>query len=405
MTMSFRYVALDAGGRKVRGAIEADTALSAQDVLDRQGLAALRLERAWTGAGVTRAASGVSLTRRDMASFLYDLGALTEAGVDFRSALGVLGQAEDRRSATARMARALEQEIAQGSALDAAFSKVFGRAFPAVAGLVAAGQASGGLAQALTRGSENLEQDLDAADGMVAAMSYPGFILLMTLAAVLIILLFVVPSLAPLAQQSQHALPAGLASLFRLSAMIRSNGPSLLAIGVVGATVLAAGWRLGFIRKPLETWLLDGPAAAICRGLVFGGAASSLGVLITAKVPASDAIQLAQRGCSLVVARERLLSCAVAVREGAAVSEALRSCKGVPRRVVRMAMVGEQAGRLGPMLDRAGALERRRALRRIRSISQWLGPVLIIVLGGLVGLIMASLLSSITALADTATAS
>jgi type II secretory pathway component PulF len=401
---TYRYLALDAGGRRIRGSLEADTAVWAQEELSRRGLTPVRLER-WRGMAAQAAPAPGPLNRRLLSSFLYDLGTLAEAGVDFRSALGVLAQSEDPRGATVRLARALEHEVAAGAPLEAAFSRVFGGSFPAVAGLVAGGQAAGSLPQALTRGAENLEQELEAADGVAAAISYPGFILVMTAISLLVILLVVVPSLAPLAQQSQNALPPALGVMFGLSKAIRSNASGLALIGTALAAAVLVGWRLGLVRRPIEAWLLDGPARSITRGLVFGGAAANLGALIAAKVPAGDAIQLAQRTCGWLIARERLGRSADLVREGASVSQALRACPGVPAAVTRMALIGEEAGRLGQMLDRAGGMERRRALRRIRRASQWLGPILIICLGAMVGLIMASLLASITTLADTATAS
>jgi general secretion pathway protein F len=138
---------------------------------------------------------------------------------------------------------------------------------------------------------------------------------------------------------------------------------------------------------------------------VFGGLAAALGGLLAARVPASQALHLAEGATSFVVARERLGLAAAKVREGARLSDALSGCKGMPTQAVRLAMIGEEVGALGPMLERAGRLERARALRRVQAISQWLGPVLIVGLGLLIGSIMAGLLTSITALADTATGS
>jgi type II secretory pathway component PulF len=402
---SFAYVALDAAGRKVRGELETESTAAAHQALGRRGLVALRLSR--IGEGGIAGPIGVRrrFGRRALADFLFDIGALTEAGVDFRSALGVLAGREQRQTAAGRLAHSLEGEIATGRGIEAAFRKVFGSEAASVAGLVAAGEAAGNLGGALRRGAESLEQDLDAAEGVLAAVSYPAFILLMTLASLIVILMFVVPQLAPLAQEAQTPPPLPLAVMFSLSEGLRTH--IWLMLGTLAALVigLATGWRVAFVRRILEGWLLDGPLGPIARALVFGGLAATLGGLLAARVPASQALQLAEGATSLVVARERLGRMAAQVREGARLSDALAACKGMPRPAVRLAVIGEEVGALGTMLERAGRLERARALRRIRGISQWLGPVLIVGLGLLIGSIMAGLLTSITALADTATGS
>jgi type II secretory pathway component PulF len=407
MSLLYQYTALDQDGRKVRGALQAETARSAHEQLECRGLAPLRLAEARPAAAGAR--PGMRLGRRELADFLHDAGALAGAGVDFRSALGVLAQSQAQSQArptpSARLARALEEEIAGGQPVDAAFARVLGPGASSVTGLVAAGEARGDLGGALNGAAETLESELEATEAIVSAVSYPGFILAMTVGAVLVILFVVVPSLAPLAEQSQEPLPAPMAALFALSASLRANGTMLAVAGGLLAAALVTGWRLGALRRPFEAWLLDGPIGPIARGLVFGGVAANLGALLAASVPAGEALQLARSATSLRLAQERLDGAAAQVREGVAVSQALASCRGMPPTAVRLAAIGEEAGRLGPMLERAGRLERSKAMRRIRFVSQWLGPLLIIGLGGLIGLIMAGLLSSLSSLADTATAS
>ncbi len=397
----FNYVALGATGQRVKGALEATSADAAHALLAQQGLAALRLDAA-ADRSAPRSRIGVRLSRAATAEFLHDLGALAQAGVNLRSALLVLAQPQAAKTPSSRIAGLLEAEIAAGVGLDVAFLRVLGDEAHAVSGLVAAGEASGNLGEVLRRGAEDLENEIEASDAVLAAISYPAFVLLMSVASVLVILTVVVPSLAPLVEQSHSKLPPALSALFFISGILRGNWPLLcaLAAGVgVGGII---GWRSGLIRRPFELWLLDGPAASIVRGLVFGGVIRVFGALMAARVPASEALALACRTASLQVVRDRVAGCIAFIREGASVSSALASCKGMPQSALRLAAVGEEVGRLGPMLQRAGSMERRRALRGIKALSQWLGPLLIVVLGAVIGLVMASLLGGITALGDAA---
>lgn len=404
MSNSFDYVAMDRSGQRVRGAVDAESLASAHARLQRDGLSPLRLVAAPRREGPAGRAR-TRLGARDLASFLHDLGALASAGVDLRSALGVLGRSDAARTPSGRLAVALERQIAAGSSVEAAFVTALGSRSQAVAALVAAGEASGNLGLALSRGAESLDEDLKAAEQLVAAVSYPAFIVVMTAAALAAILLFVVPTLAPLLGQSKTALPLGLRLLFGLSAFLLAHGVVLLAAMVAAAGLVVLGWRWGFVRRPLESWLLDGPAASMVRGLVFGRGVALLGLLVAARAPTVPAMQTVQRSFAMRLARERMQAAIGRVRDGASLSTALDGCLGVPKSIVRLAAIGEEVGSLGPMLERAGRLEARKSLQRIDQLARWLGPALIVALGALIGLIMASLLSSITALGDVTTSS
>jgi len=91
-----------------------------------------------------------------------------------------------------------------------------------------------------------------------------------------------------------------------------------------------------------------------------------------------------------------------AVRQGQSLSTALDAVPGFPASVRRLATVGEASGAVGPTIVRAGRLEEEEALRRLESAGRLLGPALIVILGGAIGLLMAGLLSGITQLGDTA---
>ena len=94
--------------------------------------------------------------------------------------------------------------------------------------------------------------------------------------------------------------------------------------------------------------------------------------------------------------RTRLEPVAQAVRQGQALSVALGVVKAFPPAITRLAAIGEASGALGLLLARAGKLEEETALRRIEAVGRLLGPALIVALGGMIGLLMAGLLSGVS---------
>jgi general secretion pathway protein F len=124
--------------------------------------------------------------------------------------------------------------------------------------------------------------------------------------------------------------------------------------------------------------------------------------MLAAGAPMSEALRLAVRSVRSATARARLEPVAQAVRNGQSLSGALEKVKPFPTAIVRLVIVGEESGALGAMLARAGQMEEDAAIRRIEAAGRILGPALIVMLGGMIGLMMAGLLSGVSQLGDAA---
>ena len=401
----FDYLAVDAGGRRVKGSLAAVDDRGAFERLKREGLSPLRIRAAGgpvsrdarDGAGTSKARQ---LTDRETAEFLSDLSVLLQAGANVRAALGVLG-ARSGRPAIGILARNLTAEISGGGALDQAFSGNLGRNHAFIGALVAAGEASGDLPGGLRRAAEMLESKIKLKDQLVSVLSYPAFVFASTIVALGVILLFVAPSLAPLVDDAGGRPPVALAFMIGASNALRNNllPLAILGGGAVAGLAIAAG--LGLITGPIERLALDGPMKRTAGGLVYGGFAIALGNMLAAGAPMSEALRLAIRSVQSGTARARLEPVAQAVRQGQSLSAALDRIRRFPAAIVRLAAVGEASGALGPLLARAGKLEEDSALRRIEAVGRLLGPALIVLLGGLIGLLMAGLLSGVSQLGST----
>lgn len=395
---AFRYVAVSSTGRRVRGVVTARDEARAFERLRLQGLAPLSLKRE---KGDPRRAKGAPLADREVAEIVGNLAELLTAGADMRTALAILGGRAGRPAAAA-LCRNLAGDIGGGEALDAAFARHVGKRGPLVGALVAAGEAAGDLSGGLRRAADLIQAKLKLQEKLTSILAYPAFVLVSTVAAIFILLLFVIPMLAPLTQDMGTEPPLALAVLIALSDALRSN---LALIGVLltaGVVLLFVGARAGLLQQVVDRILLEGPAKRTARSLVFGGFSIAIGGMLTAGAPMSDTLRLAIRAVGSPLVRKRLEPVLHEVRQGVSLSTALEHVKGFPSAISRLAAVGEATGSLGPMLTRAGRLEEETAIRRIEQVGQILGPALIVGLGGLVGMIMASLLSGVSSLGGAA---
>jgi len=394
----FAYVAVAPTGRRVKGVIVARDEASAFEGLKRDGLSPLRL-KATTQPQPSRAAQG--LNNRECAEFLSSLSDLLVAGADIRTALGILGARFDRASVK-QLAEQLAADIGGGDALDVAFGRSFDRHQPFVSPMVAAGEAAGDLPGGLQRAADVISSRLKLRDQLASVMAYPGFVFLSAVAAVFVILLFIVPSIAPLAEELGATPPPAMRFMLAASRFLQVNLVALAMGLLAGVLGLAVAWRAGLLSAPLERLLLDGPMKRTGRGLVFGGFALTLGTMIAAGAPISDALRLAMRSVPHRGVRRRLEAVLHAVRQGAFLSDALAAVRGFPPAIIRLAAVGEVSNTVGPLLMRSGRMEEDAALRRIEMVGRIAGPAMIVVLGGLLGLLMAGLLTSVSQIGQSA---
>jgi len=317
------------------------------------------------------------------------LAVLLRAGADIRTALSVVGGAN-------KALREVGQAIVGGASVEAGFASVIPPAHAHLRGLIAAGEARGDLASGLEAASSVLATGRKIRQHLFEALSYPAFVFVTAIAALCVILLVVVPAIAPLLEDTGHAPPLYFQVIVAASDGLRLVWGYLLAACFLAGLALVFAWRYGNLRAALQTWMLAGPLAPISQGLVFGGFAKTLGDCLASGATLTEALRLCQRGVVNGEARKRLDGVVTQIRQGQRLSEALRQVSGFPDPISRLCEVGEASSTLGPMLAKAGAREEAQALARIDKLSKLLGPALIVFLGGLIGGLMGGVLTALT---------
>ena len=386
---AFTYAAIDSAGKQRRGVLTAGDEAEAFVLLRADGLSPL-----WIKSSSHKNVRG-QLRDRESMEMLANLAELLEAGADIRTALSILTERAERAVAKS-ICLALSRDIGGGEPLDRAFGRHLGRHQALVSALVAAGEASGDLPGSLRRTAQMIEARLKLREQLVGVLAYPAFVLLSAVAAFLIILLFIIPTLAPLVADFGGDPPLAMKFMLRASEVLRTYGGAfVLALGLGGCAAITAA-RMRWLTTPFERLLLEGPISRTISSVVYGNFSVALGTMLSAGAPMSEALRLATRAVGLSLARSRLEIVGSQVRQGASLSAALSAVSGFPSAITRLASVGEASSTLGQMLVRGGGLEEAAALRRIQAAGQVAGPTLIVILGVLLGLFMAGLLSGIS---------
>lgn len=378
---AFRWEAVDAQGRVRQGVLEAETPRDARDHLRSEGLTPTAVATAPSRADALQSVRLptplVTLTTRQLAT-------LVQSGMPLDQALGAVAeQADDTRAA--KMVASLRTHIASGEALQAALSR-YPRTFsPLYRGLVGAGAETGRLADVLARLADYLEAREALHQKVVLALIYPAVVTVIAFAVIAVLLVYVVPQVVSVYQQSRQTLPWLTQALIAASAFFRATGWFWLGLVFVVVGVFAWANRRASFRVRWHASLLRMPVAGkLARSLDSARFASTLAILVGSGAPLLRSLDAATDVVRMIPIRRAAQAAAALVREGVTLSRALKEQAEFPPVLIHLVANGESSGRLGPMLQRAAEELERDAERRLAWMAALLQPALIVVMGAIV---------------------
>lgn len=378
---AYRWEAVDARGRVRQGVAEAATPRAVRDQLRAEGL---------TPTAVTEAAArgdAIALTRLPaplLAMTTRQLATLTLSGMPLDQALAAVAeQADDARAA--RITTELRAQVAAGEALPAALAR-YPRAFsPLYRGLVAAGAETGRLADVLARLADYLEAREAMRQKVVLALIYPAVVTVIAFGVIAVLLTYVVPQVVSVYQQSRQTLPWLTQTLIAASAFFRATGWLWLAAVTAALLAFTFALRRAAFRARWHALLLRTPVIGrLLRSLDTARFASTLAILSGSGAPLLRSLDAAADVVRMLPLRAAAARAAALVREGVALSRALREQGEFPPVLIHLVANGEQTGQLAPMLERAAIELERDAERRLSWLAALLQPALIVVMGVIV---------------------
>ena len=388
---AFQYQALDAAGRTVSGVVQADTARQARTLLRAQGLLPSMLgpvnarERARQGWARGVSPAELSLLTRQMATLLA-------SGLTMEQSLNALIEAATEPT-TREVLTGVKTEVTAGSSLAVALA-AYEKSFPDFyRALVHGGEESGALPTVL----EHLANYLDARQALKQktglALLYPILVTIVALSIVTGLLVYVVPQVVQVFQQSRQTLPLLTRALIALSDFLRATWPYIVAL-IIGVAVTARMvLRRDAARRSWHAFLLRLPwLGSLIRGVNTSRFASTLAILVGGGVPLLSALASGARVMTNLVMRDAIERAIERVREGTGLARALGETRAFPPLLIHLVASGEVSGKLEQMLGRAAHLETQALERRLAVFLTLLEPVMILVMGGVVLMIVLAIL-------------
>lgn len=388
---AFQYQALDAAGRTVSGVVQADTARQARIQLRAQGLlpsvidqvhARERARQVWAR-GLSSAE--LSLVTRQMATLLA-------SGLTMEQSLNALIE-EAAEPMTREVLAGVKTEVTAGSSLAGALG-AYEKSFPDFyRALVHGGEESGALPTVLQHLADYLDARQVLRQKTSLALLYPVLVTIVAIMIVTGLLVYVVPQVVQVFQQSRQSLPLLTRALIGLSDFLRATWPYLVAIIVGTAAAARMALRRAAVRRRWHVLLLRMPwLGSLIRGVNTSRFASTLAILVGGGVPLLAALNSGAQVMTNMVMREAIERAIERVREGASLARALGETRAFPPLLIHLVASGEVSGKLEQMLERAAHLETQALERRLAVFLTLLEPAMILLMGGVVLMIVLAIL-------------
>ena len=397
---SYFFKAVASDGKLRTGTLSADSERWVAQELRKQGLTPVYVGLEQKKSREIKMPQFAGKKRRDVLFFTQELSTLLNAGVPLDRALSITSELTERahfRAIVIDVLRVLKGGKTLADSLGTHpeyFSELF-------TNMVRAGEASGSLATVFERLSEFERTRDDLRNYIVSAMVYPALLTMVGVGSIVVLLTFVVPRFAGIFEQSHLAMPLPTKIMLETSRILKTYG--LFAIGAMVALVIAFAayvrtekGRLWWDTIRLKIPLL-GDALRKAETARFGRA---MGTLVQASVPLVQSISIAGGILNNKKISNSLTIIAQGVKRGEGIAGPMKRAGQFPPLAGHLLAVGEETGRIDTMFNRMADIyetDTKAAIKRFTSLFE---PLVILVMGLVVGALILSMLLAITSIND-----
>jgi type IV pilus assembly protein PilC len=388
---TYVFKAMDLAGVKARGELEADSKQAVSDQLKQRGLIVLEIADKHASREI-QLSFMQSVKANELAVFSRQLSTMISSGMSILRALYVLEEQTEGKFLKETLV-AVRKDVEAGLSLSdsmARHPKVFSPLFVA---MTQAGEAGGVLEDALMRVADQLEKDASLRRQIKSAMVYPALVIVFAVGVMMALVAFLVPVFEGVFKQFGGELP----SITKVSVF--------LSHAVTGywwlLFVLAGGTAFTFLKWKKSSWgrpqwdhfrlRIPMKIGTIVQQVAVARWSRTLSSLTSAGVPLLLALDITGRTGGNVAIEEAMDGVIASVKRGGTIAAPLAQAPIFPTMVTHMVGVGEETGALDAMLDKIAEFYEDQVEASVKALTSILEPVMIIVIGGIVGFIVISM--------------
>ncbi len=391
---AFEYLALDTHSKERKGVLEGDSQRHVRQLLRDQGLAPLEIRPA-AGKTPTKGAGWSfrrSLNRLDRVLITRQLATLSKAGLPIEESLQAIAQQADKQSVNA-LVMGIRSKVLEGHSLAASLAEFPASFTTLYRSTVASGEQSGHLDKVLENLADYLERQYESSRNVEMALIYPVVLLVLAILIVGALMVYVVPDMVSVIENSGQSLPTVTAVLIAMSDFLASWWWAVIAAGAAVVSLMRwllqqPDFRLQWDRRLLELPLLK----RISRSTNAARYANTLSILGGSGVPLVEGMTIAKDIVGNTWLRQRLNEATQRVSEGASLRSALEGVGYFPPMLLHMVASGEASGELDTMLERVAAHQQNEVERVVTTIVSLFQPAMLVIMGGVVLFIVMAVL-------------
>lgn len=398
----FSYKAINNTGKTVSGNIDSASIESATDFLSKQGLTPIIVQAKSTGSLDLNNIFGAKVKLKDMVIFTRQLATMINAGVPLVRSLSTL-QAQTESKVFKTHLLEISKDIEGGASFADALEKHPNIFSPIYINMVRAGEAGGILDEILKKLALQQEKDAKIRQKFKSAMTYPTILLSITGLVFIGLMTVVMPKIGGIVSDLSNGAPLPMITVVMLAISNVMVKFWYVIVAVICGTIFGLGkytktpngkrWRDRTLMKipVLKQVIVKVAVARFSR--IF---ASMMG----AGVSVLDSIEITGRAIGNSVLEDELLAAGKMVANGAQLSQPLGESKVFPAIVSQMLAVGEETGQIDEVLLKVAEFYEDEVDATVESLSSILEPIMIVIMGTMVGLIAASVISPISNLSN-----
>ncbi len=402
----FSYHVIDCDGREKRGRISAANDGAARGRLEQQRLYVVEVsmaqrEPAKTAAGLPLFRREKRLSSKQLALFTRQLASLTQV-TPLEEALRTISRQSEKDHVRKVISEA-HSGVLEGQRLSEALRRE-PRSFPPLyRAMISAGESSGSLPDILERLADLLERQAEMRGKLLSALAYPIILALVAILVVTGLMVSVVPRVVEQFDDVDQQLPAITWAVMSISAFLADYYLAIFGILILLTFAFLFALRNENFRMAFDKSLLRLPfIGRLIRDLNAARLARTLSTMVTSRLPLLEGLKLTRETVSNRVLRKANDDIVEAVRGGSSLSGAMRATGAFPPLLVYLTAGGESAGQLDMMLSRAADYLEREFDNFTSAALSMLEPLIIVVMGGLVAVIILSILLPILQLQNLA---
>ncbi len=384
---TFAYSGRTRTGQSVTGERAADTIDAAIAALRRDQIQVTRIDAAKAVKAVVKGKpkKGPTAPSKNLAIFTRQFSVMIDAGLPLVQCLDILGKQEPHKGFSEVILQ-VRTDVESGAALADAMKK-HPRSFDALySNMIAAGEAGGILDTILKRLAVYIEKNVKLKGQVKSAMIYPIAVIIIAAVVVAAILWKVIPTFAQLFAGLGAQLPFPTRVVIMLSNNLVAYGPFILmGLGAVGY-LLKRYYETTSGRYVIDAIVLKMPILGmIMRKIAVARFCRTLSTLLSSGVPILDGLDITARTAGNAVIEEAIQKTRTSIERGETISAPLRETNVFPSMVVQMINVGETTGALDAMLEKIADFYEEEVDTAVAGLLTLMEPIMIAVLGGVVG--------------------